>query len=315
MHTFRWLAVCAAASVAATAWAQEKINLTFNPEPGFYVVKQEVVGNSSGVVDGQSTTGQTRGAVTVEMSFGPPNAAGKRNVKLVYRRAQLEITGGRVVFLKYDSAKDRGKSKNPAALMYDALIDKVISATLDADGKVLDDKGLDELIDVFGKAEGKTYPVDSVERANYRKLLRKDLIEQCISPFPLIPGKPVAKGDSWKTTVTKAVPLLDIVSFRQTSTLTDIKDNQATIVIKATMAEESKSAAKSTAAGTVHQANITIEGTALMDVATGLAMSETLTQKGTISLMIDKNEVTMSISGTVKHTMVKGTYKTDAAKK
>jgi len=297
---------------ASQQGASEKVSLAFNPEPGVYVMMQEVVTSTTVVMNGRSETAQIRAVVTMDMSFGPANSAGKRNMKLVYRRVQLEASSGGMVHRWYDSAKS--KSITNSDRTYDALIGTTISATLDANGKPLDVKGLDDVIETKMRDILKESPMSEREQAEYKQCFRQEMIEESFGRYRVTPDKPVGRGDSWRTASTFSYPILSTIPLVQTCTLADVKDNVATVSVKATLTENGKPLTTVSKQGS-SQMDMLITGTALVDITTGLTTSETMTHKGSMDVKTaNGNKMKVTTNGTTKRTITKGAKTPKATK-
>jgi len=283
------------------------IHLAFNPEPGFYTVTQESVRNTAIAINGHPPESvKVLAAVTVELSFGPANAAGKRNVKFVYRHARLEASSGGAVHKRYDSAKAKTASNTDPK--YDALIGKVISATVDATGNLTDIKGLDDYIEAEMDDMREEGEMSDENLEDYERYLRQTILEEALGCLRVAPDKPVAQGDSWKTSIKFSVPFVRTLPLAQTCTLKDVQNGVATLAVNVTLPGDGKPRTLKTEQGS-NRLEMLLTGTAIVDIATGLSTSETTVYNmKSDTQAANGNSMVVSVGGTIKRTLARGAY-------
>jgi hypothetical protein len=304
MNRFRWLVVCVAVSVGVAAGAQ-KIDLKVNYDPGTYVMVQDMTMDMLMDVAGQTIKTKTTMAMTAEMVVGKADKDGNREMKLTFRHMKTEVSQGGQVMMKFDST-NKG-AKDPMAQMYGAMIDKTITMTVDSRGRTSNIQGFDELMG----AVLANVP-DGPEKENLKKNFGNQWLEG-FGQMQAFPDKPVAKGDTWEMSKDFSFPMLGDAQITQVFTLKDVKDGVATLGITAEMKAEGDGEGESDA--NVREMNMIIDGTMLVDVATGLAKSTTMSQQGTFVMTVQGMEMSMTMDGQQKVTITKGAYKAPKAAK
>jgi len=292
MNRFRWLAACVAAGIGVAAWAQ-KVDFKINYEPGAYVITHTTTMTESRNINGQWGKSQTSMVATTDMTVGKADANGKREVTFTVRHLKYETSMGDDKVMKYDSAADTAPQDRHTKQL-NAFIDKTISMTVDSKGQADNVVGIDAIFDAMG-----TVPTGNA-RDKYTKEFRDSLISGLVQPVAS-PTKPVSKDDSWTADSALTLMVGKSIPVTQTYTLTEIKNDVATVTSKATVNEAM--AADTTAA---------VDCTMHVDVATGLTTSATVALKITIIGGDNVKEVTGSMIGTLETTIKKGTY--EAAK-
>ena len=312
MNRFRWLVVCAAMGISLAAGAQ-KIELKVNYEPGTYVMKQDMTMDMSIDVDGQTIKARTVMALTAEMIVGKAGKDGSRETKLTFRHIKNEVSQDGNTVMEYDSSDK--KAQDPVARLYGAMIDRTITMTIDSQGAASNISGFDEVIDAMlegGELVG-------MPKEKLKKDFGSTFLES-FSQMKTFPDKPVGKGDSWEISTDLAIPVLGDMQIKQVCTLKDVKDGVATVTIKGSMKAGGSEGADENAEEDggmpgLREMNMTMDGTMLMNVATGLAKSMTMTQKGTFVMSVNGMEMKTTMDGGHKITISKGTYKASAAAK
>ena len=133
MNQFRWLIVCVAVSVGLAAWAEEKVELKINYEPGDYVMMSSMTMKMAMTIDGRTYNMRTRVATATDMTVGKADADGNREVTFTYRHIKTDATQDGRAIMAYDSASD-DDPQHPAGKTYAAMIGKTITVTVDSKG-------------------------------------------------------------------------------------------------------------------------------------------------------------------------------------
>jgi len=312
MNRFRWLTVCVAMGCGVAAWGQ-KIELKVNYEPGPYVMTQTMAMDMTVNVADQTVKNQMNMVTVMDMSVGKADADTNREIKVTFRQMKVDMSSGGKVFMKFDSAVD-AESKDPMARMYNAMIGKTLSMTLDTTGKASNLKGMDELFSAM--VDALPGEADESMKANMKGI--GNSIYEGFSQSGVFPDKPVAKGDTWEVDSQLTLPMGMPMQVRQVNTLKAIKDGVATVESKAvvkmerdadTKADAETEAGADTATTGGREMNMTIDSTALVTIATGLAETTTMTQTGTFVMSVGEMEMQMTMDGEHKITIAKGAYK------
>jgi len=237
-----------------------------------------------------------------EMEVGKADADGNQEMKSTFRHIKIGVSSGGNVIVKYDSATD-AKSKNPMAKMYNAMIGKLLSMTTDSRGKISNFKGMDEMIAAVAKAapggEADADTLKSIANGIYEGFNQV-----------MFPDKPVGPGDTWEADSQFTLPMGMPMQARQVNTLKSVKNGVATVESKAVVKMESDSDADAAdeAAG-LREMDMTSDATMLVNIATGMAETTTVTQKGTFDMPVGGMEMRMTMNSESKITITKGAYK------
>ena len=204
----------------------------------------------------------------------------------------------------------------PEAARFDAMIGETIALTIDAKGKVLSIKGVGDMVAVVAKKASMT----ASEKVEFKEKFSADRLIYDLGALLAMPGKPVAKGDTWEHI--RTMPVL-AVECKTTHTLASVQGGVATVTFTGAMGERvglSESAKRRLSIMKMSDLNVAVEGTTRMDAATGMVKTSNVTQKGTFTMVVDdgaariKGKITFV--NTEKTTIEKGAYKpADAAKK
>ena len=221
---------------------------------------------------------------------------------ITFRHVRNNISQGDYAILAFDSAADNN-AQDPASQMYAAMIGRTISLTIDPRGRTGNVKGFDELID----AVMKDVP-DGPEKANLKKNLVGNLVQGLGQFQGAYPDKPVSKGDSWEVTMDLPVPTEEVWEIKQTGTLKDVQNGVATVAFSVTLKNKGANGTAATDPAGVGDLDMTIDGTSLTDIATGMDGSATMTLKASMTVPADGYDVNMTLNGTATVTITKGTY-------
>ena len=308
-HTIRWFAVCAlAAGLCVAAQAQEKIDLKINYEPGKYFVTKDVTMhvNTAGDRASESTI---RSTMAMDMEVGKPDAQGTRQLAVTYRQIKFEQKQDDQT-VKFDStAKAQADQVPPVGKLFQGMLDKTVTITLDGQGQVTAIAGIDEMIASMLKSAG----MDEKAAATLKEQFGERMVEETFGQMFLMPGKPVAKGDTWEVDKSFDLPVIGPATYTQICTLKDIKDGVAVVGIKGSLTSEggqpTATSGPGAAAMTINE--LTVEGTTQMEIATGMAKQADVTQKGTMTLTVGeggaKKEIKITLNGQAKTTIEKVT--------
>jgi len=315
MHVFRWFALCAVVmgvcvgvsaqdKEAAPAKAGEKIDLKINFTPGTYVVTKEVTMHVDTAGE-RPTASQIHTVMVMDMEVGKPDAQGNRDLAVTYRQIKFDQKQGEQA-MKYDSsAGTPAEQLPPMGKMFEGMLGKTVTVTLDGHGKVSQIKGVDEMIASMLHAG-----MDEQAAEALKKQFGDRIAEETFGQLLIMPGKPVAKGDTWEVDKPLELPVIGSVQYTQICTLKDVSDGVATVGVKGTLRSVGgKAPTTQPGAPTMMIHEMTVEGTTLMEIATGMAKRSDVTQKGTLTVTAgegaEKRETKITLNGTAKTTIEK----------
>lgn len=114
-----------------------------------------------------------------------------KNITLLQKiegvKLQIDIAGNPI---KFDSSSP-GSANTSLAEFFKQLVGTEFKVTLDKDMRVVKVEGRDEFLKKLGQANQTMEPL-------LKKVLNEDALKQMADPaFGMVPGRPVAKGESW----------------------------------------------------------------------------------------------------------------------
>ncbi|HEX7899864.1 MAG TPA: DUF6263 family protein [Planctomycetota bacterium] len=128
---------------------------------------------------------------------------------------------------EYDSEKDKEIPENPQVKMMAKMVGKVFTLKMTPSGKIVEMKGFDALMEEMLKELG-----DDVGpmKEMLKQMLSDDTMKSAMQQLaPMLPEKPVGKGDAWKNDFTLKFPMIGGMKFGVASTMTELKDGEAHI--------------------------------------------------------------------------------------
>ena len=128
---------------------------------------------------------------------------------------------------EYDSEKDKEVPENPQVKMMAKMVGKVFTLKMTPSGKIVEMKGFDALMEEMLKELGEDVgPMKEM----LKQMLSDDTMKSAMQQLaPMLPEKPVGKGDAWKNDLTLKFPMIGAMKFGVASTMTDLKDGEAHI--------------------------------------------------------------------------------------
>ena len=203
---------CLALLYAASAHAQEKVQLRLNLKKGqafeqVISVQQKV----SQTIQKQKMDTTTKTRFRMRMEVLENSSDGNLRIKTIYKTVQMDLLmkgAGRTDFtMHYDSTKP-GEKIEPAMHAFKALVGQSITSTVSPVGEVLKIEGWDKLAN--GMANSMKIP--AAQRAQFLKSMQASMKSQTGQSMGLssFADQAVAIGDSWTTesTQTASVPIL-----------------------------------------------------------------------------------------------------------
>lgn len=126
---------------------------------------------------------------------------------------------------EYDSEKDKELPENPQVRMMAKMVGKTFTLKMTPHGKVLEMKGADAVIDEMLKELGEEA---GPAKEMLKQMLSDDSMKSGMQQLtPMLPTKPVGKGDSWKDEFTLKFPMVGGMKIAVSSTVKDFQDGAA----------------------------------------------------------------------------------------
>ena len=315
MQAIRWV-VCVVVAVGVMAgdggWAAaeevpaaktlEKIELTINYAPGAYVVTREVTMRLE-LAGETPTSSQIHTTMVMDMEISKADAEGNRELAVTYRKIALEQKLGDRVTTAYDSSAGVPKEKlSQVGKMFEGMLGGTITVTLDPHGRVGEIRGVGEMVAAMLQSAG----LEDWDAAELRQQFGDRMVEETFGQLGL-PGKPVARGDTWEVDKPLELSVIRAVrQYRQVCTLEDIRDGVAVVEVKGDLrsADDTDEENPKPSGLRVTISDMTVEGTTRIDIATGMARQSEISHKGTLTLTTgegkNKHETKLTLHGTAK---------------
>jgi hypothetical protein len=181
------LVLLAAPSARALA---EDVSLSWHFKPGetlHYVAKQEVAQNiSSAAVSGKMNVG-----ITIDLSWAVQSVDAQQVASLIQTidRVQMTVDSPQGAMVQYDSSsgKEPEGGAKAAAAGFQALVKKPMQLKIDAQGKILEVKLPQDVLDAIRKSPA----MDSLG-----KMFSEDGMKQLVG-LSVLPKEPLVPGKSW----------------------------------------------------------------------------------------------------------------------
>lgn len=179
---------------------QEKISLQYDWVKGKnyqYRMTQEmcIKMEMPGMPESQETI--TKQVFTLSQEVKDVNDQGLATIELKHESIQGEVDNPMMGKTSFDSTKEEDRKRveiDPRLAIYALylkMIGKPITMKMDPQGKIIEVKGLTEMMQDIIKES----PAVEMFKDMFTDKYFKDMLQQC---FVLLPEEPVAKGDSWE---------------------------------------------------------------------------------------------------------------------
>jgi hypothetical protein len=218
------------------------------------------------------------------------DANGNMDVKMTYKAMKI-VMEGPMGKMEFDSAKPKATDANTPpqekmmASLFAAMIGSEFQMKIKPTGETSDIRGISEMMkklkgdsaSPMGDVIGKMFNEDQV----------KDMTGNMMNMYP---AEPVAVGDSWYET--KSINFMMPIDVDTTYMLKGVKDGTATIdmVSKMDMGDSSKPIVIDPNNKMSMQLSGTINGTSLVDLATGMAKKTDMTMNFSGMLKMEPNQ-------------------------
>jgi hypothetical protein len=126
---------------------------------------------------------------------------------------------------EYDSEKDKELPENPQVKMMAKMVGKTFTLKMTPQGKIVEMKGFDALMEDMLKELGDDAgPMKEM----LKQMLSDDTMKSAMQQLaPMLPEKPVGKGDKWSNDFTLKFPMIGGMKFGVGSTLKDVTGGDA----------------------------------------------------------------------------------------
>jgi hypothetical protein len=151
-------------------------------------------------------------------------------VTLVARYEAVAARASGIQEYDYDSEKDKEPPDEPAAKMLSKLVGQSFTMRMGPDGKVLDVRGCEKLVEAMSQGLGENEAAREKARQALRQMFSDEAFKSRMQQLvPPVPQGAVKKGGSWSSDFTIKLPIVGDVAYGIRSTLSDVKDGEARI--------------------------------------------------------------------------------------
>ena len=280
-----------AAPPAATTRSAGRRTVTLSQRlvPGSYVMTQTMKMQQQVHAGGaEPQTQRISQTVVSTRQVRRPDAEGKRQVVLAFRRIQQRIEAGAKV-KSYDSAGPPADQDPTLAAIFLALMPVKILATVADDGTVLASSGMETMWDtVAGKA-----PVAAPILQKVKTAMTAGLVEALLTKWgEILPAHPVAVGDQWQAEMKfEIVPFGTELSYEHNCKLKELRrgpDGPVAVIEFTGRAQRDQEISTELRGSTLTASGLTfrLTGQMQMDVRTGMIVDKTVRQNGQMSLSV-----------------------------
>ncbi|MFW6133832.1 MAG: DUF6263 family protein, partial [Planctomycetota bacterium] len=190
--------------------SEQKVSLQTVPEAGSYslVVRSDIDQTISmpGMPQPQKR-GNTTG-LTLRMDISERDAEGRRTMRLRFLRFANTIRQGNRVMMEFDSDDPPEEQNAELARAFGPLLEADLTMTFDAEDKLTDVKGLDDLWEVYAKRL-KDHPAAEQIIAGVKKSFGDEALAKMVRPAEdMIPTEPIGVGKRWEVEQEVPVPFI-----------------------------------------------------------------------------------------------------------
>jgi RNA polymerase sigma factor (sigma-70 family) len=282
----------------------DKVDLRQQYPLGNFVTVNEAEGeqrvSAEGSVDITQSLSQ---AVTILMQVEKAGENGERKIGVSFRKVKAKIRQGGADTV-FDSEQGPSPGGTPyLSQLFRPLLEAKIVATVGADGRVTDVKGLTETWQAVAQREPGN-PIAQLMKEQMGDAFIRDLIE---SGRRILPPNPVATGDEWRTETSAVVPFVGEVKFGQKNRLQALADAPegriATIQFEGQAAQGSEQKVDlGLLRATFRKMDMKQVGEAQFNATTGMIVATKVQQDGTM-VMTAGEEAGIAISMNVRQSM------------
>lgn len=290
--------------LAAGVWAEEKKFTLKNRYPeGKYNSVMNMDMDMIIEMAGQKMPMKQKMGQYMDIAAGVVQSDGSQKVVMEFTRVTMDQKMA-MMDMKYDSADEA--SKNSPLKAMGVIVGFRLTITFDKDGKIAKVEGLEEFWDKLSK--NSDYPPQLAEMLK-KQMNAETMTKNYDSHREMMPEKPVAVGESWKSTGSAEMPMIGKMETELDNTLKVVKlvDGVECAEIVSKMKMESKEPGEVEMGPTkMEYKSFSMDGdtTVLMEIATGLVTSTVgdMTLAMELEMKVNDQTMTQKMSGTGKTT-------------
>jgi len=250
-----------------------------------YRMTQRVSTDANGVPVRQQMT------TTMALEVLEVDGKGAATIRAVYEAVAGRSSG--VQEYDYDSEKDKEPPDDPAARLLSKLTGQSFTMTMGSDGKVLDVRGYDKLVDAMaagltGESEAAREKAKQALRQSYSDEAFRSRMQQLA---PALPAGRVKAGESWSNDFTIRLPVVDRVTYKIRSTLAELKGGEARIDQEIAVEFKGSEDRENPAAAQVEAKEAKGKSTCVF----GLSPGRFISQKATVDLTLAMGKTTVPV--------------------
>ena len=311
----------AVVSLAAGALAGEKITLKQRYQPGSYVWEMKTdMKMTMDMGQPQPMAQNMKMLMAAQMVVGPMTEKGQQ-FRVTYKRIRQEIKNP-MMSMSYDSALPAAQQNPMLAGLLQAMLNKQIVVTLDAEGKTKNVVGMDKIWDAMGRGN----PAAAGAMQNMKSQFSDETMKQMFSQADqFLPNKPVAVGEKWQVASKQTIPMIGEASVTNDCVLKDVKKvkgaETAIIDFVGTFVAAEGQQIKPLPGASIkfEKMDMKTSGTMNLDVRTGMMTASTMKQKGNIKMAVNVSQdqqmnMSIDLDGTTAITVTPGVYKPTTTK-
>ena len=299
----RWAIVSAAILLASAvvAAAAKPLTLQRKYPPGTYVVTQDQDMQTATGLPGMGEIKQDAKITFVaELTIAKPDTQGRQQIVLQYKRIRMNVGGP--MKMSYDSAR-QGQADAMFAQMFQPMLAAKIEMTVDRNGKVLETKGADKLMDSIARGNPMAAGMLQGMKGQVNDQMLKNMISQ---GDQFLPTKPVRKGDTWTARSTQDIPMMGQTKSNFACKLADVRKTGghtlATISVKGKMTSGQSKKVKGGGPIPMKLTKVVIaqQGTVTFDADTGMFTEVKLNMDATMNATVEAGAGGQGMAMTIK---------------
>jgi len=277
--------------------SEPRVSLSIKYPPGKYEMVQSQDMNTKGTVRvgkrKQAQNSNQKMTQWAEINV-TPDADGKSTMIMEFKRIRQETKGGPMSGV-LDTADPGSLAGNPAARVFTAMTGARIAMKCDANGKVTDVSGMNDMWDRIGREDPQFRPMVAQLKKTLGDKNMGDLINKSQE---YLPKGPVGLGAIWYTQFNMPVPIVGDMGCEAKCKLINLKKSAAgqiaTIEMRAKLTSKgSQTTELGPGSLKVNSMNMTIKGQMELNVDTGLMSKQSTTIDGTMSATVQSQGQTV----------------------
>lgn len=289
------------------AYVGPKVSLRHRWTPGAYEIATEMDMDQTVTPGGRPSQRQKMSQeIHVRLDVDARGEAGTKDARLSYGSVVQKMTvGGQV--LGYDSNGPAAQNAPQLAAVLEPLMGADIRITLDAEDRVSEVRGLNEVWDKVAR----TNPQLAGMAGQMKNEMGDEMIRQLLNgSAEMLPQEPVGTGDTWPATIPLNVPFVGKVNVEYECRLDDVEETAdgqvAHIAFRGHLKEEGATTA-SVGPGrvTIKDVDFKQVGSMQFDIDTGMVAGTTMKQTGRISMIAQGTEAKVTQDMTMHQTLRK----------